>query len=414
MFKLLKNCKILTESFEIKKAQLFLQDDTIYDVLEEDEKPRKPIDITIDLENQIVFPGLINGHDHLIDTSWTKLAERPFENWYEWLAEAKTNPVYKDLQRLSVTDLYTIGMYKNIISGTTTVVDHFPSEVSKTFTNHPLTTLLEHFFLAHSVSKHQLQWGRSIIEQFANTRGVLPFILHIGEGKSSEIKEELEVLNRIGALEDNTVLVNGTHLDETALKLIASKKASLVWLPTSSQNVFGAQPNLEAILEMEIPLTIGTDSSNTGSSNMINELNFALKYCEQNLNGKINAKKLLKMVTIDSAKIFKLDKEIGTITPGKTANLVIFKPQNNAQNIFEEFLKLQPEDISMVIHKGMLVVGDEKFRNASSIDFDTYSEVTLNGKPKILFGKPMQLLERIYHKLGSNKSFPFFPINVEL
>ncbi|HMM61488.1 MAG TPA: hydrolase, partial [Candidatus Rifleibacterium sp.] len=72
-------------------------------------------------------------HDHLIDTCWKGIGETPVENWYDWDRSMRSTAEYKLLQKLSVTDLYIVGMYKNVLSGVTTVVDHFPAEVSGTF-----------------------------------------------------------------------------------------------------------------------------------------------------------------------------------------------------------------------------------------------------------------------------------------
>jgi hypothetical protein len=313
------------------------------------------------------------------------------------------------MQKLSVTDLYILGMYKNILSGATTVVDHFPPEISRTFYDHPLTSLLEHMNLSHSVSTRQLHWGRNISEEFRNSRGVIPFIIHIGQGSSKELKEELETLNRLGALDSNTVLVDGCHLSCNDLQLIAAKKSSMVWLPTSSQRVLGKQPDIKKILELKIPLTIGTDSSITGSGGFLCELKAAYKYADENLDGMLGASDLVRMATRDAAEIFGIDKYTGTIQAGKRADLIVFRPENE-EDPFASLINMQPERFSMIIHKGAMIIGNDEFRKVSSIDFSLYSEVRFNNVSKVLYGRPVQLVERISHKIGQNISFPFFKI----
>jgi hypothetical protein len=118
------------------------------------------------------------------------------------------------------------------------------------------------------------------------------------------------------------------------------------------------------------------------------------------------------MVTSDAAKIFGIDKEVGSIEPGKIANFVIFK-EEAGKDPFEQFINQRPEDLSMVIHKGCMIMGSEEFRKFSSLDFSLYSEVRLNNSSRILFGRPVQLLERICHKLGKELSFPFFPLALD-
>lgn len=412
MFKLFSNGLVLQPDFSLCKTDILVQDDTIYDLIEPGKTPGKPVDSEVDLGGQVIFPGLINSHDHLIDTCWKGLGTGDAENWFDWDKNLRTSEEYKLLQRLSVTDLYVVGMYKNSISGATTVVDHFPAEVSATFANHPLVSLLEHFYLAHSISTQQLQWGKNTSEQFKQARGILPFVLHCGEGKGKEIREELETLNRLGALEKNTVLVNGCCLSEQDLQLIAIKGASLVWLPSSSQKVFGQQPDINKILELNIPLTIGTDSSISGSLNILEELKFALNYSQQHLNSALSAKDLLKMVTIDAAAMFGIEKQLGSLTPGRRADFIVF-PENEKLDVFSHFISMRPENYSMVVHRGMMVVGNDEYRKMSSIDFSLYSEVRINGVAKILYGQPIQLLERIRHKLDRDITFPFFNVTAE-
>ena len=303
MLKLFRNGNVLQADLSFKRANLVIQEDLIYDVLEPDQMPLKPVDTEIDLDGQFVFPGLINGHDHLVDTCWTGIGEVPAENWYEWDASARASSEYKDMQRLSVADLYILGMYKNVLSGATTVVDHFPAEISQTFYQHPLTSLLEHLYLAHSVSSKQLHWGRNIAEEYKSTRGVIPFLIHMGQGKDKEIREELETLNRLGALENNTVLADCCHLNLTDLQLIAAKGASIVWLPFASQRIFACQPDLNSILDLKIPFCIGTESSATGSGGMLGELKNALKFSQEQLGGRLTATDLVRSATIDAAKI---------------------------------------------------------------------------------------------------------------
>ena len=117
MFKLLKNGLVLQPDFTFKKQSILIQDDIIYDLLEPEQIPLKPVETEINLEGQVVFPGLINGHDHLIDTSWRSFGQMPVDNWFEWENSIHSEPDYKLQQKLSASDLYIVGMYKNVISG---------------------------------------------------------------------------------------------------------------------------------------------------------------------------------------------------------------------------------------------------------------------------------------------------------
>ena len=116
---------------------------------------------------------------------------------------------------------------------------------------------------------------------------------------------------------------------------------------------------------------------------------------------------VLKMATLDAAQIFGIEKEVGSLVPGKRSDFIVF--EDNGSDPFENFMNLMPEDYSMVIHKGNMIVGNDEFRR-TSVDFSRYSEVKLNGATKLLFGRPVQLIERICNKLDKDIVFPFFDV----
>ena len=113
---------------------------------------------------------------------------------------------------------------------------------------------------------------------------------------------------------------------------------------------------------------------------------------------------------IDAAQIFGIEKEVGSLVPGKRSDFIVF--EDNGSDPFENFMTLMHEDYSMVIHKGNMIVGNDEFRR-TSVDFSRYSEVKLNGATKLLFGRPVQLIERICNKLDKEIVFPFFDVSAE-
>lgn len=412
MFKLLKNAKVLQPDFSIKRTNILIRDESIYEVYDESQAPDKPYDSEINLDGHYLFPGLINSHDHLIDTCWKKLGKTPAKTWLEWYKSVHSSEDYRLMQKLSVADLYTLGIYKNTLSGVTTVVDHFPTEVSGTFTEHSIITVQDHIYVAHSVSDDRLEWCGNLADQYKRTSGILPFITHVGEGDTAELKDEPESLNRIGALGSNTVLASGVFLDEESLQLIATKKSSMVWLPAASENLYERQPNVKLMLELGIPIAIGTDSSNTGSGYLTDEFKIAKKYSSNYCNNAITNQTLLEMTTINAAKMLGIDKVAGSIEVGKTANFIAFE-EEYGKDPFEQFVNLKPEDLTMVIHKGKMVYGNSEFRRIPTIDFSKYSEIRIKNVSKLLYGRPIQLLERIRHKLDEEIVFPFFDIEAD-
>ncbi len=408
MYRLLDNCRILTPDETVVPGRIVLFQDTIAAILPPDEKPDKPLETTIDLSGRIVFPALINAHDHLYDTFWPCFGNRTYQSWNEWEDDFQASEQHRARQTLSITDLYGLGMFRNVLSGVGLIVDHFPHEVNSTYMGSGLVSLLEHYYLAHSASSIAPTWGQGPAEEARLARGILPFIIHCGEGFTQEIREELESLKRLGALGSNTILVNGISLSDADLELIAASNASLVFCPESLQHRFGTIPPIKKALDLGIRMTIGTDGAVRGSMNILEDLRLMRKWSVEQFENRLTPRDLVRMVTKTAAELFRVEKQVGSIAPGKMANLLVFDDTHD--DPFESFMALTPRDISMVIHKGALVYGDEKLRSACLIDFTNFSEVTVEGRPKLLYGRPLNILERVEAKLGTAHPFPFLPI----
>lgn len=408
MYILLDNCRIMMPDETVVPGRIVIFQDTIAAILPADGLPEKPIETTIDLSGRVVFPALINSHDHLYDTFWPSFGDHPYRSWYEWEQDFEASELHRERQALSITDLYGLGMFKNVLSGVGLIVDHFPHEVNSTYMGRGLVTLLEHYYLAHSISEHAPAWGHGAAEEFRQSRGILPFITHCCEGFTPEIHDEIESLKRIGALGPNTVLVNAIGLNDADLELVAASRSALVFCPGSLQRRFGVIPPLRKALDLGIDITIGSDGAASGSLNLLEDLRLLRKWSDEQLDGRLTARDIVRLVTRTAANIFRIDKQYGSIAPGKIANLLIFDDVKG--DPFESFLALTPANISMVIHKGALVYGDESLRRACMIDFANFSEVVVAGRPKLLYGRLLNILERVEAKLGAPRQFPFLPV----
>src|ERR1700690_697652 len=81
---------------------------------------------TIKFHDAIIFPGLINSHDHLDFNLFPQLGNRIYNNYIEWgedihLQNKKAiDSILKIPQELRIQ----WGIYKNLLNGITTVVNH--------------------------------------------------------------------------------------------------------------------------------------------------------------------------------------------------------------------------------------------------------------------------------------------------
>ena len=118
------------------------------------------------------------------------------------------------------------------------------------------------------------------------------------------------------------------------------------------------------------------------------------------------------MTTINAARIFGIDKVAGSIAIGKNADFIVFE-EETGKDPFDQFVSLKSEDLTMVVNKGRMVYGNSEFRRIPTLEFGKYSEIRIKNTSKLLYGRPIQLLERIRHKLDKDIVFPFFNIEAD-
>lgn len=145
----------------------------------------------------------------------------------------------------------------------------------------------------------------------------------------AELRRNSSLINQI--FNDNIVdiFIHGTHFIEKDLKLLAQKNKALILCPRCN-GYFGAGfPPINNILKLKIPLAIGTDNIMANSPDLFEELRYLyriLRVIDKNI--KVTGKDLLKMVTINAAKIFNVESRIGSISEGKNANFFIIDLNN--------------------------------------------------------------------------------------
>ncbi len=88
----------------------------------------RPGDLVLDLEGAVVFPGLINAHDHLEVNHYGRVKCRSvYENASQWVEDMRprlrNDPALRAGQSHPLSDRLFLGGLKNLLAGVTTVAD---------------------------------------------------------------------------------------------------------------------------------------------------------------------------------------------------------------------------------------------------------------------------------------------------
>ncbi len=333
----------------------------------------------ISFDNAIGFPGLVNSHDHLDFNLFPQLGDKLYNNYVEWGNHIHTYNKGTISKVLAIPNDLRVkwGLYKNLLNGVTTVVNHGPLlEVDNN-----LITVFQQYHLLHSIQLEKY-WKYLLNKPFKKKQ---PFVIHIGEGGDISCSNEIDNLQKWNLCKRDIVGVHGIAMKEHQA---ASFKA-LVWCPDSNFFLIGKTAPIMK-LKSRTDILFGTDSTLSARWNLWDHLRLA-----KGLN-IVTDNELYKMLTVTAAKVWNLP-GCGKIESGYSADIVVAK-QKPGLDGFGAFYALNPEDILLVTHKGNIRLFDAGLleqvnKNCNLIG--NFSKIVINGAVKYVYGDVPGLMRQI-------------------
>ena len=365
----------------------------------------------IELPNSIAYPPLINSHDHLIG-NWYPLAKanNPYDTVDKWVDEMQFTPsflernkIWKGNGKFELLDeraelITLLGAYKNLFSGVHIVQDHISYQKPEYYTKFPIQ-VIEKYKQCHSMSMGNWWGGKSASEEYLDTEGKMPFIIHLAEGTNPEAYKSFDKFKAAGLLKPNTMLIHGIALTKENIKECAEAGTSICWCPKSNMFLIGKTLDLETCLEYGVNITIGTDSTMSGSINLLEEIKFGAS-----LFPDIPANIIFKMATENAQKALMLPKKDTQIG---NENILIM-PQK-VEDPYQNLLHCDLHDIKFMMSKGIPILGEIKLLDYFAINRSDYSFFSDNGVDKFVLGHPDRLIQQVSDILGYEKHFPYIP-----
>ena len=144
-------------------------------------------------------------------------------------------------------------------------------------------------------------------------------------------------------------IIHGTKFVKKDLEKIKNKNKSLVLCPRCNGYFGVGFPPINEILNLKIPISLGTDNLMVNNPDLFEEIRYLYRIsrvlCSYNEKLQISSKNLLKMVTINAAKNFNLEKEFGSISKGRFADF--FLVDLSSPNLYSA--KLDPNSLYNLI-----------------------------------------------------------------
>jgi cytosine/adenosine deaminase-related metal-dependent hydrolase len=155
-------------------------------------------------------------------------------------------------------------------------------------------------------------------------------LLHLSEGTDAAAHAHFEALKLPHDEWAITAALGGIHcvaLRGADFDVLAQRGAGMVWSPLSNLLLYGQTADVAAAkhagsADRRLTIGLGSDWSPSGSKSLFGELKVARVVSEQ-LGGVFDDHELVALATANGARILRWDEALGTIEPGKYADLVV-------------------------------------------------------------------------------------------
>lgn len=348
------------DTANIERKDILINDNIIEKI---DLEITDEVDEKINAKNMIVMPGLVNTHTHLAMSIFRGYKDdRKLMDWLE-------NAIYPVEDLLKPEDIYWnsyLSCLEMIKSGTTTCNDMYfgmnktieaikdtglravvawcikddslKDKVEKTkeyakLYNQDKNSKIKIYVSAdapHTCNPETIRICVDLAKEL-NT-GIH---IHLAETLEEEqsIKEKYhkrstEYLKDLDVFDVPVVLAHGIYVSDTDIEILKKIKGGISHNPISNCKLSSGICNVVKLRKNGISIGLGSDGiGSTSTMDMFEEMKTAAYLQKVNTMEptSIKAYDILKMATIEGAKVLGMDKQIGTLEPGKKADMIFIK-----------------------------------------------------------------------------------------
>ena len=371
--------------------------------------------ISINLQGKsCIYPSLINTHDHLQGNYRPPVGPPKgtfYLTWLPWDNDLKASDTFKERSQLTRENLYALSGYKSLFSGVTTVNDHFPHHLNKEILPTLPIRAFQEYCLAHECSSYDLKWGDGTeIEHKRAVENKWPFITHLNEGFDDEAMQGIQGLEELKILDKHCLLVHCIAFSDADIAKVAKAGASVSWCGFSNMFMFNVTSKVRKMLQAGINVTIGTDSSATGSANLLAEIKFDRNLYRSMYGEDLPAQTIFEMITHNASRAFWMEDRIGTLDEGKSGDILVVKASHD--DPYENLVGASMEDIELLVLAGTPIYGETRFLDIFEGKLPPgYTWINAGGREMFVKGDPAGLYSEVRRKVGFKKILDYLPFD---
>jgi len=376
-------------------------------------KAEHPEALWLDRPDHVLIPGLVNAHTHAAMSLLRGYADDlPLE---QWLGEQIWPAEQRWVNREFVRDGADLAVLEMIRGGTTCFQDMymFPDEVGAVAAERGLRAVISMIVLevptawASDVDEY-LDKGLKVHDRFKDhaliktaygphapytvsddtIKRILTLAdqtdtciqMHVHEtaqelvdAKAAHGQRPLQRLEKLGALTSQLNAVHMTQLETEEIALLAKCGVHVIHCPESNMKLASGTCPVVDLLAAGVNVALGTDGAASNNDlDMFGEMRSAAllaKLSTGNASG-VPAAVALEMATINGARALRLDNDIGSLTPGKSADMVCVslaspacQPVHNA--LSQLVYSATRDNVTDVWVAGRQLYGDDEFLTAN-------------------------------------------------
>lgn len=393
------------DTANIEKKEILINDNII-EIIDKEIDKNIEVDEKINAKNMLVMPGLVNTHTHLAMSIFR--GYKADKKLMDWLEDA----IFPVEDKLQPEDIYWnsyLSCLEMIKSGTTTCNDmYFGMNKTVEAINDTGLRAVVAWCIKDDAIKDKIEKTREFAKIYNGNKDSKIKIyvsadaphtcnpdtiklcvelakelntglhIHLSETideetkiKSRYSKRSTEYLNDLNAFDVPVVLAHGIYVSDSDIEILKKIKGGISHNPISNCKLSSGICDVAKLRENGITIGLGTDGiGSTTTMDMFEEMKTAayLQKVSTKEPSVISAYDILKMATIDGAKVLGMDDQIGTLEPGKKADMIFIKtdkihmcPANDV--CYNLVYSSNGADVESVMIDGKIIMQNRKMIN---------------------------------------------------
>ncbi len=357
------------------------------------------------LKNAVLMPGLVNIHTHLeLPPLLEKIRAESFPDWVLNLIREKKVLAPEDYSAAVKQNIATLKRTGTTMVGEICTHKFSPACLKQSglraaiyheiISMNPASHLRRLASLGPRPASRLLTYGLSPHTPYTASESVLIKIKKLVENKHQQLsmhlaesKDEIKLLqggksgfdrlyqaagwdkawapsanspfaylHRLGLLSPRFLAVHAVQATDLDIRLLTKSQTPVAHCPRSNKETNVGRMLLKKFLDAGITVGLGTDSlASSPSLNMWDEMRYAYQIHRRD---GVTARDIFELATLGGTKALGMDKDIGSLEPGKKADIIAVPlPKKNTGDLYSDLLR-ETKSCIMTMVNGKVIYQD--------------------------------------------------------